>query len=508
MTTMAGVLRWWRFAAGFLGGRLMLAMMLLLLPATAGYLMAVVSMDVKTISQMAVALSVASMVSGCLFLGAVLGAGMLQRSARQHPAVRLVPSLDARVQRLMRQVLCYAALALPLAVVLRVLAKAPQTYLPGALLSFAGVGWQDYAIAAAWLLFCAALIAFAVVRARLPLRYAWSPVYFATMPFTGTRMQVIVGAGLLVLFAAWWVAYRWSPPSLRSQRKLQPRDTARLPEVPQFAWARRLRAWRLRRATRQALAGTRGRAAALVRLQDDLPRFAIAVLVTLLYCFLAGSVSALALPSFWFLTMTVAIVTLPNPQPIGRLLLLPRTATRASLRGTLLRVWLTAAWSRLALAMALWLAVNTVLWAVDWRPFNFDRVFGTTPTAIVELLWRPLAHGVAIAGSVAASCLLLTASPLWLMRGGWLFAAAGSAAALSVTGAWSLWRSFGADDATLDVTVALLHYAAAAGLGAPALAGIIHLALAPTWRSANLAQLAAAMRELTQRLALQRSRGW
>lgn len=508
--------QWWQFAAGLLGGRLMLLMASALPPLACAYAAYLAIHPVAVLSGHGSAIAAAVAISSYAFIGGVAAFMTCRRFVRQHAIARLTPKVGASVRSLQVLALAYSIVMLPIAVALRTYMQAPHVYLPGAMMSFADVRMQDVAGQVAVLLFAAVMLAAYLAQQTVRPWLGYLIAYYGVAPWGTTTFAVgvtLILAVAVVMDRLWFtpVQHRRFGRGPKVERLLTKSDIERL-IAREVGWPERLYQWRIARAARSARKSGAARLVALLGTRDQPLQYGLAIVLTLLFFIQTGGASFMGRFALLYLPMVAMTLAMPLPQPLTRMWLIPGGCARPTLGRLVLRVWLADAWRRLAAGVACWLVLNTLFWVVGWRPLNFAALLPRPPTSLEVLVWLPLTHTAALAGFTLATCLLMAAWPRLLakpgaMRGA-VFVSALAAGALAIVlmrvlsgpGEASFFRPQDGDD--------LRTYLLVNALLLPLCAGTVFVALQPAWRRANIAQMSASMQKFSQRLEMLHKQGW
>lgn len=503
----------WLLAVGLLGGRLTIAVALAA-PFFAYTCCVYLLLSAEKVQgTMIVVGTLAAFVASLAVMAAAAGSVLLHRFLISNSLARLAPVLHDDVHLMQRCVLGYATFMLLVAAALRAYMVAAGRWPPDTLMSFADVGVTAIGVQTAWLLFMAVVI-LVYMASQASSRYVeLLLVNFGAQMWTTTAFTLGVAVACLTVAVGDRLWKR-----IRASRS--PLSTSQLPakfglpqtHVTDLGWPDFFYAWRVKSASRSATKSGPQRVVALLGADDRASNFVAAVVVILFYFLLAGSAGGMFPVSFWFMPFAAVVAAMAIPQPVAHMILLPGCATRQTMGNCVLNVWLVTAMRRLVVALVLWLVLNTLFWAIEWRPFDFARVFGEPRTTEVELVWLPLAHGIALAGIIAATCLLMAAAPRLLTRSGWLHASSLVSAALVCAVTYSVLRVTGSvagvtESRGVDPQF-LVRFVLVTGVATPFLALATNLTMRSAWRSANLAQLASAMQQFSRRPDKMRERGW
>ena len=502
-----------RLATGLLGGWLTIAIAASAPVFAYGCLAYLFAVATKVQGTLIVVGSLAAVVASLAVLAGAAGVMIVQRLLLTNALVRLTPALPLDVRRIRRYLATYTLLMLPPAAALRAYQLAAMKRAPDAVMTFADVGLSAVATQAAWLIFIAAVLV-VYMRGRHPARFVeFLLVYYGAQIWTTPTFTVGVAVASLAVAAGdrLWHKYRAaqaSRPVVFAPAELNARGEV----IRDVGWPEIVYEWRYWSAHQSAPKPGQRRVVALFAANERLSSFVAAVIVTLFYFVLVGSAGTMFPISYWFMPFAVVVTAIAIPQPIQHMLLLPGCATRGTIGESVLNVWLVTAMRRLAVALLVWFLLNTLFWAIEWRPFDFARVFGEPRIADVELVWLPLAHGIALAGTTTATCLLMAATPGLLTRSGWIHAASLMSAMIVCALAYALLSVLGNTLGTTGTRNVdpqfLLRFVLVSGVVVPLLALAVNLALRPIWRSANLERIASAMQQLSRRMDSLRARDW
>lgn len=489
---MKAELRLWRFGIGLLGGPWMLAMALAALVASYVALIEVMLHPLRQFDGMAQFVTQATIYAAAVFLGAILAVTMIWRQQRDNTLLRLTPNVSALIRALTRRICMVIPIALLPAVFLRALSTLKFTHGLNSVVYLADVPTSAMVMASLYLVHIAVLLMLTFGLFRVPPRFAFLPIFYGAVTWSSGGFFWIPLIACVVIIIGYYLWRRLEMGSV-----LPPRRTSPWPVNLMTMWD----AWQLRRA---ANASGRGqaytRAAALLAPREHWAKFALAVGAVTSYVFLTILFGPRYEGPLLMIYMIAAVVVMPTPIPLARIMLLPIGGERDGVGQIIARVWLRAAMTRLMLAMVVAMTVNAICWWLEWPAFKF--ISGAARIdAETQLLWRPLAQALALGGIVTAMCLLISASPHPLTKRARLEALpVVLLAGFSVIGG-GLWWLVGPARPGLDRAESdILGFVVFNGVALPTIAWLIHRALRGQWRRANLGMIAQAMQAWSARM--------
>ena len=488
----------WRLAAGLLDGKAMLVICIsaiIVCYAMLGYTISLGHW--LSISFFNTVVGMTDPLAVAVFLGGALMLAVLHNAAHTYPHLNLIPNIRRVLRALMVRVAVVMLIASVPAIVFRAHMITTQRVSEIAQFSLHDITTVTYVKVTVYLLAAAIAIFATFGLLRAATRFAALPVMYSAMPFSSSGLSWLpfyVCAGIVGLkWFMQWIAQRHAMPAHPRAATASPgRFRASLNATGEF-WQR----WetrQLRRAARSndARDGTVKRVTAL--LAPRRLKGAQGAAVAMAAVFIAVIPSRMTdLAATWPFTFLIAIVFLSQPPMVlSRIWLLPLGAARERMGDIFASVWMRSIRTPLVMCVLAAIFLKALGWSFGGTG-QVNLLFDETNS--MRFLWTPVAQLVALHGVIVSACLLVTAWPRTLLWATPPAAALFVVALLLGTTALALkWLINQAMPSTASGDDSLAVFVVVNGLVLPLIAWVVHYALRPTWKAANLAVLSAAMR--------------
>jgi hypothetical protein len=421
-----------------------------------------------------------------------LATGSLWSRSRTLPLLQLVPGARSLRRALQVRLAGLMLLAFLPALILRVvlaLKWAPTVYL-------ADATFDDWLLMVAFLLYGQIFAFLAIGPLKIPPNMATIICYSLYMPGS-LRFWWLPLVMLLVFIGVRWLWKNINEGLDGAPARQRMRSTTFARGASLLAW------WRSRdaaRASRRIGPGSAGqRVGALLSGQRVDLLSVIAIFGVVAYLAFAPAFMRFGM-TWYFAYMIAALVARPALLPFGRVLLLPLGAERARMGGIIAAVWLRDVHFRLLVGVSLGLFVHAFCWWVEWPGFLRTPSM-QVGSATYQLLWNPLSHAFALYGIALSASLLASASPRWLENSSFLtIMQIGVMFGFAIVGLSIKWAINEAFPASAAHEADHLVFVLVNSVMLPITVWIIHRALRPQWKTANLAAITSAMQKYSANL--------
>ena len=429
---------------------------------------------------------VAAFAIDAAFLGAILAIIIVLRQRRELGLLRLSPNVGPLILGLNARLALVALLCLPPAIALRALMAIKDQNSLDAVISLADVPMQGFLLAGLTLVYLATLIVVTFGWLRAPIRFAFLPIYWGAMLWSGSRWQWLPLVACVIIV----IGHRlWLRTDMAGVVRVQTAERR-----AQLNVMERLNSWRLQRAAR-AMGDQRSseRVTALLGTRRSTLFTLVTVLATALYITFAPTVFDVFVGGWFFAYLVVALLATPTPIPLGQVMLLPLGAERRNVGRILMSVWVRDVRFRLVLGVVLGLLLRAFCWWLD--VYSFMRPpFAADGNELMLLVWKPLMNAVGLFGAAYALCWTISASPRLLARP----AVLAVLPMFVVTGFISIGAGIGwvlgqAVPVLNSRDMSAVRFLIVNGAVFPAIAWSVNRQLRPEWLQANLGAISTAM---------------
>ncbi len=441
-------------------------------------------------------LNAASVLSQLALLALSLATGYLWARSRTLPLLRLAPGTRSLCRALQLRIAGLTLLVFFPALILRVVLalKWPNSVYPT-------VGWadasrDDWLLMAAYLLYGQIFAIVAIGPLKLPPNMAWSVCFAWYSPGTLRFWWLPIVMLLVVIGVRWlWKNINDGLDGVPQRQRMRSSSFARGAGL--LSW------WRSReaaRASRRIGPGSAGRRVGALLSGQRVDVFSvIAIMGVVAYLAFASAFMRFG-PAWYFAYLIAALVARPTPLPFARVLLLPLGAERARMGGIIATVWMRDVHFRLLVGVGLGLFVHAFCWWIEWPGF-LRAPSMQVGNAAYQLLWNPLSHAFALYGIALGASLLASASPRWLENSSFLvIVQIGVMFGFTAVGLALKWVINEAFPASATHEADHFVFVLVNGVMLPVTAWIIHHALRPQWKTANLAAITSAMQKYSANL--------